>query len=205
MLRLPRFSFDRKNTLLFIFMGGLFFGLFYANFFAGEYLGNVGFVSDYFQIHYLQQDVENNLLFAYLLKGRGVSFGLIWLMGSSFLGGILIYVILGWIGFSAGIYLVAALVKYGIGGIGLCLAAIFPQCLFYLPAFGLVLWQAYITRRNGCWLEKWPGKGFSGRHSQRSLFVYLVVLFLGMLLLFLGILLESYVNPLILKKILEKF
>lgn len=206
MLRLPTIRFNWKNRLLLSFVGGLFFGIFYANFFAREYLENVGFVSDYFQIRYLQEDVNKNLLFPYLLKGRGLSFFLIWLMGSSFLGGIMIYVVLGWIGFSVGIYLVAAIVKYGLGGIGFCLAALFPQCLFYIPAFGLVLWQAYSINRKKVGAESFGRSAFIGKSGNRELYLrYFVVLFLGLLLLFLGILTESYVNPQILKKILEKF
>lgn len=206
MLRLPRISFDRKNKLFLSFMGGLFFGFLYANFFARSYLENVGFVSDYFQIQYLQQGVDKNQLFPYLLKGRGLSFFLIWLMGSSFIGGILVYAVLSWVGFSVGIYFVAAIIKYGIGGIGFCLAALFPQCLFYIPSFGLVLWQAYLINRKKIGMATFNRNDFLGkRGSREQIFRYFVVLLFGLLLLFLGILTESYVNPQILKKILEKF
>lgn len=206
MLRLPGGSFYKKNKWFLCFVGGLFFGIFYGIFFAGSYLENVGFVSDYFQVRYLQEELDTSQFFPYLLKGRGLSFFLIWLMGSSFLGSILVYLVLGWIGFSVGIYLVAAVVKYKAAGIGFCLAALFPQGLFYIPAFGLVLWQAYWMSRRKTKTAAFERNVFFERNGNREKIMrYLAVLIVGMILLFLGVLTESYVNPKIFKKLLEKF
>ena len=207
MIRLRNLRLDWKNRLLLSFVGGLFFGIVYANFFAGNYFEEVGFISDYFLIQYLQEDVDKNQLFPYLLKGRGLSFFLIWIMGSSFLGSILIYLVLVWIGFSIGIYVVAAIAKYGLGGIGFCMAAVFPQALFYIPAFGLVLLQAYAIRvksnRNENSLRS---HSFELKSSRKEIMVpYVFVLLLGLVLLFLGILTESYMNPQIVKNLLEKY
>ncbi len=185
-LRLPEKNFWRNRWVL-SFMGGLFFGLVYAIAFGRDYLENVGFASDVFQIRYLEEEIDKNILFPYLLKGRGFSYFIVWIIGSSFLGAFMLYAVLGWVGFSVGVYVVAAAVKYGLGGIFFFLATLFPQGLFYIPAFGLVLWYSYKN------------------YGRKDVFLYFVVFVIGLLLLFMGILTESYVNPQIIKNMLKVF
>lgn len=187
-----RITLSPKTRFLLSFVGGLFAGIIYGWLFSPGYIEQVGFLSDAFLLDYLKKDVDGNQLFGYLFKGRSVSLFFLWILGSSFLGGILIYLVLLWSGFSVGLYLMAGMIKRGISGLGFCLAAVFPQMLFYIPAFGLVVIQAF-------WLS---GKREIGR--ERAL-RYVIVLFVSFLLLFLGVLMESYVNPTILKKILKIF
>lgn len=186
------FSLSPKKRFLLSFAGGLLLGIIYGGFFAKKYVEQVGFISDYFMVHYLKNEIDGNQLFPYLLKGRGTSLFVLWALGSSFLGGFLIYLVLLWLGFSTGIYLMAGILKKGLAGLGFCIAAFFPQGLFYLPAFGLVLIQAYVTAR-----RQEAGKERAVR--------YFAVLLVSFLLLFLGVLTESYVNPGILKKLLKNF
>lgn len=181
-----------KTKFLFSLAGGLFAGIVYGCFFSAGFVEQVGFLSDAFLLDYLKKDIDGNHLFGYLLKGRGASLFSVWLLGSSFLGRVLIYLVLLWSGFSVGLYLTAGLVKRGISGLGFCIAAAFPQMLFYIPAFGLVLIQSFIL----------SGKQEMGK--ERAL-RYGIILFVSFLLLFLGVLMESYVNPSILKKILKIF
>lgn len=206
MLRLSGILSGRNRNCFLFLVGGLFFGIFYAIFLAGDYLQNVGFVSDYFQVRYLQEEMDTDAFLPYLVKGRGFSFFLLWIMGSSFLGSILIYAVLCWIGFSVGIYLAAATMKFGIAGVGFSLAAVFPQVIFYIPSYGLVLWQAYAINRKRAGMAVFNRNDyFANRGNRELVFRYCVVLVAGILLLFLGILTESYINPVILKKLLEKF
>lgn len=187
-----RLLFSDKTRFLSLFLIGLFGGLIYGWLFAPDYIEKVGFLSDAFLLAYLKQDIEKNQLFSYLLKGRMISLVFIWLLGSSVLGNVLIFGALIWSGFSVGLYVMAGFFKRGISGLGFCVAAVFPQILFYLPAYGLVFMAAYkiIGRRDV---------------RKEGVIKYCIVLFASFLLLFLGILMESYVNPAILKKILKIF
>ncbi len=185
-------SLSPKKRFLFSFVGGFMIGILYGGLFAKNYIEQVGFMSDYFLLHYLKDEVDGNQLFPYLLKGRSISLFFLWTLGSSFLGGALIYLALLWSGFSVGIYLMAGILKNGVWGLGFCIAAFFPQGIFYILAFGLVLIQAYVL----------AGKRDIGRER---IVRYLGVLFVSFLLLFLGVLTESYVNPSILKKLLKNF
>ena len=181
-----------KVRFLFSFLGGLFAGIIYGWLFAPGYMEQVGFLSDAFLLNYLKRDIDGNHLFGYLFKGRSISLFFVWILGSSFLGGALIYLVLLWSGFSVGLYLMAGLVKRGISGLGFCIAAVFPQMLFYIPAFGLVLIQAFVL----------SGKREMGKERVLR---YGIILFVSFLLLFMGVLMESYVNPAILKKLLKIF
>ena len=187
-----KMALSTKTKFLFSLAGGLFAGIIYGWLFSASYMEQVGFLSDAFLLDYLKKDVDGNHLFGYLLKGRGVSLFSVWLLGSSFLGRILVYLVLLWSGFSVGLYLMAGLMKRGISGLGFCIAAVFPQMLFYIPAFGLVLIQSFILSE----------KREMGRERVLR---YGIILFVSFLLLFLGVLMESYVNPSILKKILKIF
>lgn len=187
-----RIALSPRTRFLLSFLGGFFAGIIYGWIFAPGYIEQIGFLSDSFLLGYLKEDIDGNHLFGYLLKGRSVSLFSVWILGSSFLGGILIYLVLLWTGFSVGLYLTAGLVKRGISGLGFCIAAVFPQMLFYIPAFGLVLIQAFVL----------SGKREMGRERVLR---YGVILFVSFLLLFLGVLMESYVNPAILKKLLKIF
>ena len=183
---------SNKSKFFFSLAGGLFAGILYGCFFSAGYMEQIGFLSDAFLLDYLKKDVDGNHLFGYLLKGRSVSLFFVWILGSSFLGRILIYLVLLWSGFSVGIYATAGLMKRGISGLGFCIAAVFPQMLFYIPAFAMVLIQAFVLSE-----KKEMGK--------ERILKYGVILFVSFLLLFLGVLMESYVNPAILKKILKIF
>lgn len=187
-----RMGFSPKSRFLFCFVGGLLVGIIYGWIFAPGYIEQVGFLSDAFLLNYLKKEINGNHLFGYLLKGRSVSLFLLWILGSSFLGGVMIYLVLIWSGFSVGLYLMAGLVKRGVSGLGFCIAAVFPQMIFYIPAFGLILLQAFVL----------SGKREMGKER---IIRYGIILFVSFLLLFLGVLMESYVNPAILRKMLSIF
>lgn len=187
-----KFTLSPGSRFFLFFFGGFFAGILYGWFFAPGYMEQVGFLSNEFMASYLKKEVDGNNLFGYLFRGRSSSLLLLWIVGGSFLGGILIYLVLVWSGFSIGVYVMAGLLKRGMAGLLFCAGAVFPQCIFYVPAFGFVLLQTL----------KLPG----GRERSRDgLLRYGIVLIISMLLLFLGALMESYVNPLILKKILKIF
>jgi hypothetical protein len=88
-----------------------------------------------------------------------------------------------WSGFSYGCFCMLCLGSFGARGLLLGLLSVFPQCLLYIPVYlGLV----EFSRRHGIrWWKK---------------VLWLLVL---ILLLEVGILLESYVAPIILQKIVK--
>jgi hypothetical protein len=89
-----------------------------------------------------------------------------------------------WLGLCYGFFCVLSVTSFGAKGVLLCFLVLFPQILLYVPAYlGL--------------LELGLGETTPGRCKRALLFLILFVL------LQVGILLESYVNPMILKKVLN--
>ena len=88
------------------------------------------------------------------------------------------------LGLSWGTAVSISAVCLGLKGVLICAAGIFPQFVFYLPAFG--------------WILFWTMCG--GRNRKR----YLVLAAAGFLFLLFGIGAEAVVNPLILQQILRK-
>jgi len=66
---------------------------------------------------------------------------------------------------------------YGMKGIGLCLASLFPQYIFYWMGYGLIYWES-------------DGRGAFPKRNY-------IPLLLTMVVVIMGIILESYVNPIL--------
>ena len=109
-------------------------------------------------------------------------------------------VFLAWQGFAAGFLMAASVVSYGAKGILLMGTAFFPQYLLYIPAYVSCIYLAVFFRDR----IKARGGG-SGMAHRREYFLFLAICLLFLMIYITGILLESYVNPFFLKKILKIF
>lgn len=90
--------------------------------------------------------------------------------------------ILGWTGFLSGMIATSAVIQQGIKGILLCLIGVFPQIVFYCVGYGIVFVYFY----------RYPEKQWNGAKT-----ICVIVS------IFLGIILESYVNPVLLKMVIK--
>lgn len=79
-----------------------------------------------------------------------------------------------WTGISGGILISTAVISMGIRGSFLCIVGIFPQFIFYIPAYLILIWYCWSYPQN-----RW--------NRQKTVFVSLAVST--------GMLLEIYVNP----------
>ena len=87
-----------------------------------------------------------------------------------------------WAGTFGGVLLSAAAADLGMKGCLLCVTALFPQFLFYIPAFVVLLWYCY-TAPQSHW------------NRQKTVFVILAMS--------LGLITELYVNPVVVKAFLS--
>lgn len=181
-------------------LGAFAAGILLANMMGREAVSNAGILNDYFVEKFQYTEVSGENLFFYVI-GERVPLVLLLLMLTlttlGMVGGILM---LSWQGFSVGFMLSTAIAKYGVKGILLVLGGLFPQYLFYLPVYIL---YCYLTN----YLRLRLSKDRIGNGSDRGYILGAwMVSAAGLLLLFVaGIFLESYMNPLILKKILKIF
>ena len=173
-------------------------GIFAANLMGREAVSNAGVLNDYFieKFQYAQVNGEN--LFFYIIRERlPLLLLLCLLLFTSFgvPGGVLA---LGWQGFSVGFMLSTGIAKYGVKGILLVLGGLFPQYLFYLPVYIGYCYIAVFLRQG------LRGEGDRAAPDRRLLYGMGLLAFALLFVMFAaGIFLESYVNPVILKNILQ--
>ncbi len=174
-------------------------GIFTANLIGREAVSHAGVLNDYFIEKFQYTQIKGENLFFYVVGERLPLLLLLFLlMVTSFgiPGGILT---LGWQGFSVGFMLSTGIAKYGIKGIMLILAGLFPQYLFYIPVYIFYCCMAVFLR------QRLREEG-SNRSERGFLYgIGMLAVFLMLLMFVAGIFMESYVNPMILKNILKFF
>lgn len=167
-----------KKYVLVFCMTGFFAGIVYSNLAVSSFLSEAGIFNDYFLSQYSQADILVTDYFWYISKIR--------------LGWLLVLVVLGctkakkaaaglflaWTGFSCGMVMTAAVLKMGLKGLLLCLAALIPHIFFYGAGY-LILLLTYLCYPESRW------------NVSKIASVFLLVLS--------GILLECYVNPAIMQ------
>lgn len=183
-----------KIVLLLSFLAGIFA----ANLMGREEVANAGILNDYFVEKFQYSQVKGEALFFYIAEERLPMLLLMFLVMFTSLGILNGILILGWQGFSIGFMLSAGIAKYSLKGIVLVLGGMFPQYLFYFPVYFFYCWLVLFLRQRLWGEEKRTG-------TDRRLLYGAGVLSAAVLFLVFtaGIFLESYLNPVILKNVLN--
>ena len=174
--------FHTRKQFLAFFMPGFLLGIIYVNFFAKTYMAEPGIFSDYFLNQFVNTKIDVSDYLWYLLRLRVVPFLALGALSFTRLRKAAAVLFLIWAGISGGILISAAAADLGIKGCLLCVTALFPQFLFYIPAFVILLWYCCSAPQN-----RW--------NRQKTIFVTLTMA--------LGLILELYVNPIIVKGFLS--
>lgn len=171
-----------KHQMVVWFMLGFFGGILYANFIAGNYITVTGIFHEYFLNQYTQIKIVEEEYLWYLIKCRIVPFVLTGFAGYTRFRKPAAVVCLLWTGFSGGVLAVAAVLRMGARGILLCLAGVFPQVIFYLLGYAVLLWYLYQYPQS-----RWD-KG-------KTAFVVIMMAA--------GVLTEAYLNPMVVKEMMR--
>lgn len=174
----------RKKQFLVFFMPGFFLGIIYVNFIARKYMAEPGVFSDYFLDQFTTAQIDVREYLPCLLRLRLSP--LLALAALSFTkvrkpAAVLFLV---WTGFSGGVLISSAAAGLGIRGTLLCVTALLPQFLCYIPAYLILLWYCYSAPRT-----QW--------NRQKTIFLVLAMS--------VGIILELYVNPVLVRAFLSTF
>ena len=179
----------------------VFFLIFLSGVISANVLGIVsgrelGAMNEYFINRYLYADIQGRELFPFLFYERVPEFCLLLFLGIGIYGTLVVDGYICYLGFSVGFLSVVAIMNYGMKGILLMIGLFMPQWLFYVPV--LILWHYGLRYWKGM------GKGFIPGDSKKKRHMTLALSFLiaGILLLT-GVLLESYVNPFFLRRIIR--
>ncbi len=200
-MRLGSRKFNMKGRLpfLYLFMAGIFLGMILINLGKKVILADTGILNEesLYQMKYMT--VDGNALFWYVLGIRLKPLISLVVLSTTYLGLAAVGTMAVSYGVSAGMFLAAAVMRYGIKGILLVSTAIFPQYLIYGPAlFFLLVWCEQICRL--IYFEKAARLG-----SRQLVLVKLLQLLAIIAIIIVGCVLESYVNPIFLKKNLKNF
>ena len=162
------------------FLAGFFAGIAAVCLFPEELVAETGFLDAAFLSKMQMLAVNQNGLLLYSLRCRLEVTAFLVLLAAAGLAGLGSLLLLGWCGISAGCMLTALSMRYGIRGILFFLGCLLPQQLFLIPGYFMLL----------CWCEK--------RNGKRRLFYAFSMIFAGCLL-------ESYVNPAVIKMVIKIF
>ena len=172
-----------KNQLLIFYLAvGFFVGILYENIVSRRYGLSIDIFQTYFLQQYKQTEIVAEKYLGYVLKARVVP-----LMGLCVLAcvrwkKILAGVSVCWTGFLAGVMMVSALMQLGAKGVLFCMVAMFPHIICYGLAYGILL----------SYFDRYPKARWN---YAKTVFVILVM--------FIGILLETYLNPLLMKLVIQ--
>lgn len=178
--------------------------LFFLSFMAGVLMANfLGIASgrdtcamgEYYMNRYLYTEITGRELFVYLFYERvpKMFFLLVLSIG---IGMWIVYSYVAYLGLSIGILSVISIINYGVKGILLVSAFLFPQWICYVPV--IFLWYGFLQEKRKAKREYSIGERRRGKRAG-----WLVFAAGGMALMICGIFLESYVNPQILRGIIR--
>lgn len=171
----------QSQLLIIVLVVGFFVGVICQNIISRNHI----FMSEVFSRSNLERYrgvsvIEKEYLW-YVVKTRAVMLCLIWLLGKLKWKKLYVLACLGISGFFFGVLLVTATIQLGMKGILLCLVGVLPQAIFYIAAYTM-LWTYWYRYPDSRW------------NHAKTLFVLMTYL--------VGILLETYVNPIVVKLII---
>ena len=120
-------------------------GIVLANTLGVEELRHYGILNEYFVKQLLYASINYDDLLFYVAENRGAVFFLLFLLGITRIGIPTHFVYLAWNGFSFGVAMVSVIVNFGIRGIPVLCALLFPHYLFYIPLY-LILCETAVVR-----------------------------------------------------------
>ena len=171
-----------EETVPCFFYAGFFLGIIYVNFIAKKYVAEPGIFSDYFLEQFVNMKIDVREYIFYLLRLRVLPLLVLAALSFTKVRKISAVLFLLWTGLSGGILISSAAAGLGIKGSLLCITALFPQFLFYIPAYLILLWYCYEAPQN-----RW--------NRQKTVFIVLSMS--------VGLIMEAYVNPVIVKAFLS--
>lgn len=189
--------FDKRLTALASVGGAAFFvGILLPCFLWKRELPQMRSTVLYLLALFQKENADCQELFWELMRTRG-AYSVLWMLSGFTIFGIpCSLVTIMWMGFTWGALLTLYILQFGLLGGLFGVVHLFPQGVLYLPV--TIIFSVYVWDFS---LPCWKNRSFMPGNIRK----YLLYAGLFLLLEFLGILLESYINPSILKIFLAKW
>lgn len=143
--------------------------------------------------------IDRTAFFFYVLRERLLMILILMVLSTTWLGMVATYTCCVWMGLSFGMLCAASVIRYGIKGILLIAAGIFPQGLLYFPVSILFLEWSRELCRILYYTEEYPGD--RNREIRKKAVQYLM----GLIVLSAGCLMEGYISPHMVGSLLKVF
>lgn len=163
------------------------------NCFRQPLLVETGLLDEYTLYHLKYITIDSNVFFVYVLRERLGTLFVLFVLSTTYLGIVTVWLYTVWLGAAAGMLLSACAIRYGLKGLLLVITGIFPQQLFLVPACIFLLYWCHDLCAN----IYFPGmvtESYNIRSRQKIL-KKILKLFLIIGVVIIGCFLESYVNP----------
>lgn len=180
------------------FFSGLLLGILFVDLWGDTYLGGSKFLENEMLPTIRQTTFDARSLFFYLCKDRTAGFLLFWLLGYTAFGWITQLLLFAWIGFAGGAFMSLFVVNMGLAGVLIFLAMLLPQWIFYAVSLWVMAGAVFARGLDRKVMDPW-GK-IRGKEKQ-----YVKTILLSGAFLVLGMVLESTVNPFLLKFAINYF
>ena len=135
--------FERREILIGACLAGFVLGILYSNFIAADSLLLVGNLHTYYLEEFAKRKTQMIEYFPYLLKLRLTPILVIILAKHLKFRKCIVTLFSTWVGFLWGIYACISVAQFGVKGIAFCVIGIFPQIIFYIPAYIMVVVFVY--------------------------------------------------------------
>lgn len=194
---------SRHIRWLYLFLGGFLIGILGLNIGRDFFLQDMELlnVSSLSRLRYME--INNGTFFLYVFCERMETVLLLCLLSTTYLGIIAVYGYTLGMGMVAGVVLSVASIRYGLKGILLILASIFPQYLFLVPACIMLMGWCCRLCTALYHPERSSEMGIGIRKQYLLRKVIQIMIIIG--IIFVGCIVESYINPMILSAFLNFF
>ncbi|MBO5292573.1 MAG: stage II sporulation protein M [Lachnospiraceae bacterium] len=185
------------------FFVGFIAGVLVWNFGGSSLTEQSGLLDEYTLDRVSNMELNHRVFFFYVLRHR---IGVLWLLAmvsSTFAGVWFLYLYTVWLGLTGGILLSTAVIRYGIKGIFLVVTGCLPHYVFYLPAMMIALCMGY----SFCTRLYYPDQnaGYDNINRRQLMIRYILIFLLLHIVVIIGAMLESYVNPTFVLRLLRIF
>ncbi|MCM1267392.1 MAG: stage II sporulation protein M [Bacteroidales bacterium] len=189
--------------MAYLFLIGLFIGILIVNLGHEAWIENGSLFGVDMMNRLKNSRPEGAGMIGYILRHRLFTVCMLSLVSTTVIGIPILCAYICYLGLAAGCLLSVAVIRYGIRGILFMAALLMPQAFLLLPAYaGLFLWAVSLNRT--LYAPRTDLTGYE-RFSRRFYLVKCVQIVVILAVVIMGCLLESYVNPNMLRFALKIF
>ncbi len=197
--------YQRKNVIfkswIIFFLVAFIVGILLMNSLGNWFVSEAGIFNAASMNRLKDMEINQGVFLLYVLKTRIKDLLILAMFSTTCFGIMAVYCNIIWQGFLTGMMLTAVFIRFGIKGLFLIMAGLFPHQLLLVPA-GVMMW-AWCYQN--CSFVYYPRRYYGPKfHNKKQQYIRQGLLFLWILsIVIIGCILECYVNPILISDIIK--